>query len=100
MIRDANPSFEAQVKVEFDWQEAETDHGATLVAGIDGVLHATITPKGDGWFDVVVGRAHYGLNLMTMCSDLDKGKDQAARMARQLLAEMCAVANEVRDEQK
>ncbi|MEV2226797.1 hypothetical protein AB0E01_44230 [Nocardia vinacea] len=44
VIRDGNPSFEAQVKVEFNWQETETDNGTTLFAGIDGVLYATIMP--------------------------------------------------------
>lgn len=97
MIHESNPSFEAQVRVELDWQETETDNGTTLFAGIEGVLHATIMPNDHGWLDIVVGRAHYGLNLMTMCADVDEGKREAAQMAVQLLAEMCAEANETRE---
>lgn len=96
-IRDPNPSFEAQVRVEFDWQETETDNGTAATAGIDGVLHATVLPNDHGSLDVAVGRAHYGLNLLTICFDLDKGKREAERMAGQLLADLCGEANEARE---
>lgn len=96
-IHESNPSFEAQVRVEFDWQETETAHSTAATAGIDGVLHATILPSEHGSLDVAVGRAHYGLNLLTVCFDLDEAKREAARMAVGLLADICAEANEARE---